>query len=1071
MQNKSLRNYAARILLAMCAVFFAACELDGSGSACWPSYTVVFLANGGLGEMEPSIRRIGVQENLSPNKFERTGHTFMGWAKSPDVHYDNAELMDRQSTRDISRVEGSTVRLYATWRTHRYIVVHNPNGGAGEMCPSEFTFGVADYLRPNAFTNDPYIFLGWSRSPDPANDERIYGNQELVINMTTEDEGEVRLFAIWTCGPSTVTFNINNGSGIPPGPQTVTARERIMLPDGHGISKDRHIFDGWSTTADGADILQSGGQFTVPPGNITLYARWLAVFIVTFDANNGSGTASPQTVAVTEGSSIILTDGGELSRSGLSFGGWTDGTANFNVGDSFMPFRDVTLHARWIVTVTFDANGGGSVPIPLRVSEGSHITIPGSISRDGAIFDGWAKADARTTFVAGEIFTPTESVTIYARWVATWTAIANSVTDTTAIDFTFGIPVYGLTAADITVSDGTGSAAIGALTGGGVSWSLAVTVLQPGSVTVSVNMEGIEARPRTVTVRPVTWAAAFNTTANVISLNFGASVYDIIAGDIIVGDGTGSVTTGALTGGSTSWSLAATVARSGDIWVSIAVPGIVGGSQVVAVSMGTLEINGRVRVGETLTADTGGLGGSGAITFQWKRGDTPIPGENGERYNVRIADVGWTISVTATRSSYAGSVTSAPTAVVPVHGDGLREQFEWLINDASRNRYAIELDRDHIISPKILSRPSGSDDVVIIIRGIGGMRTVSLDQNGALLVIGSGVTLELDSSITLLGRPSNTSYLVRIDDGGILVMNEGARIIDNIGGGGVNVNGGTFYMNGGVISGNRGSAAGGFGGVKVGDGGRFTMSLEAAVTGNHGGNGTAGANGANGNNGQSSGNNGQPGAAGSAGGAGGTGGITVENGGIFTMLGGSISANRGGSGGAGGAGGRGGNGDSRSTPFRSGGNGGNGARGGNAGAGGNGGVNVDSGGVFILYFGTISGNYAGAGGAGGRGGDGGSAGSGGPGGSSGRRGYGGNGGNGARGGVGGNNVTPGGTFTRLGGIIANNFPADGGGHGGGGSGHSNGGNGSSGAAGSGNGVITSTVGGGVSNADARGIRR
>jgi hypothetical protein len=72
--------------------------------------------------------------------------------------------------------------------------------------------------------------------------------------------------------------------------------------------------------------------------------------------------------------------------------------------------------------------------------------------------------------------------------------------DTTAISFTFTAAVSGLTADDITVTNGTGKVTAGALTGSGTSWSLAVTVTSAGNVTVSINKSGIEAETKHVTV-------------------------------------------------------------------------------------------------------------------------------------------------------------------------------------------------------------------------------------------------------------------------------------------------------------------------------------------------------------------------------------------------------------------------------------------------------------------------------------------------------------------------------------------------------------------------------------------
>jgi hypothetical protein len=78
---------------------------------------------------------------------------------------------------------------------------------------------------------------------------------------------------------------------------------------------------------------------------------------------------------------------------------------------------------------------------------------------------------------------------------------------------------------------------------------------------------------------------------------------------------------------------------------------------------GSVTISGDAIVGETLTAVTTSLDGTGTITYQWKRGETDI-GTNNNIYVVVAADLGATITVTVTRSGYTDSKTSEPTATV-----------------------------------------------------------------------------------------------------------------------------------------------------------------------------------------------------------------------------------------------------------------------------------------------------------------------------------------------------------------------------------------------------------------------
>jgi hypothetical protein len=83
---------------------------------------------------------------------------------------------------------------------------------------------------------------------------------------------------------------------------------------------------------------------------------------------------------------------------------------------------------------------------------------------------------------------------------------------------------------------------------------------------------------------------------------------------------------------------------------------------------GTVSISGTAEVGETLTAVTTDLEGSGTISYQWKRidagGTDAVVGTNSSTYVIQAADADFAITVTVTRAGYFGSKTSEPTATV-----------------------------------------------------------------------------------------------------------------------------------------------------------------------------------------------------------------------------------------------------------------------------------------------------------------------------------------------------------------------------------------------------------------------
>jgi len=148
----------------------------------------------------------------------------------------------------------------------------------------------------------------------------------------------------------TVTFNVNGGSGTAPAAMNVDIGSAITaLPNGTGLSKPNGVFGGWNTMPDGTGDNYSAGSSFKPTANITLYARWISGYMVTFNINGGSGTA-PAAQTANIGSAVTLPSGSGFSQTGSFFGGWNtraDGTGTNYSGVSYTPTAHITLYAKW----------------------------------------------------------------------------------------------------------------------------------------------------------------------------------------------------------------------------------------------------------------------------------------------------------------------------------------------------------------------------------------------------------------------------------------------------------------------------------------------------------------------------------------------------------------------------------------------------------------------------------------------------------------------------------------------------------------------------------------------------
>jgi hypothetical protein len=230
----------------------------------------------------------------------------------------------------------------------------------------------------------------------------------------------------------------------------------------------------------------------------------------------------------------------------------------------------------------------------------------------------------------------------------------------------------------------------------------------------------------------------------------------------------------------------------------------------------------------------------------------------------------------------------------------LASNLDWLEDNAVNNGiYIIKLSASGSIGDIQLAeyRLHNSSDVSITLTTVGTAEViVALNADGRLFTVGEwgggdNITLTLGGSITLRGRSSNITELVRVNKDAKLYLTENAQITGNNAGGGVQAeNGGRITMSGGKISGNNGGGvrlrnpgttftmsggeisgniAGDGGGVNMEDGAAFTMSGTAVIRANTS--------------------------------SWGGGGVRVRNPGtIFTMSGGEISGNTVGDGGGGG---------------------------------------------------------------------------------------------------------------------------------------------------------------------------
>jgi len=220
----------------------------------------------------------------------------------------------------------------------------------------------------------------------------------------------------------TLSYIANGGSGTPPSSVSLTTGATTTVSSGSGLSRTGYTFAGWRTGASGGTSYAVGDTYTMGAGNASLYAHWIAIYTLSYNANGGTGTP-PSSVSLTTGATTTVASGTGLSRTGYTFDGWKTGSSSgtsYSAGATFtMGSANVTLYAQWApdtYNVTFDSQGGSSITSSSYTTGGS-ISNPGNPTRTGYTFNGWFVASSGGSALTFP-YSPgtTSNLTLYAQW-------------------------------------------------------------------------------------------------------------------------------------------------------------------------------------------------------------------------------------------------------------------------------------------------------------------------------------------------------------------------------------------------------------------------------------------------------------------------------------------------------------------------------------------------------------------------------------------------------------------------------------------------------------------------------
>ena len=362
-------------------------------------YTVRFAGNGATGGGTPDQAfQYNIGQNLHRNGFVRDGYTFTGWKRA-----DNQQAYgDGQWVTNLTTQPNGIVTMVAQWSANEAHIRYNPNPPAGKTTGGQGTpnwdghTGDTPTIGQNGWTIDGYTFAGWATSPDGSGARYAPGARWTA-------NGTLTLYAQWTPGQASLTYDGNGATGGKTDPQTGKTDEKINVRD-NGFTRDGYTFVTWNTQADcKGNAVKPNSEWTLR-GSSTLYACWAGTAQTL--AYHGNGATGGNT-AVQSGKTgdELTTNANGFTRDGYTFVRWDtakdgSGTAygegKNGVSQYTMKPAGNDLYAIWkanpasIVYRNDWPNTTGSTP-DTTGSTGDTVTVSqNGFDRPGYTFTGWS---------------------------------------------------------------------------------------------------------------------------------------------------------------------------------------------------------------------------------------------------------------------------------------------------------------------------------------------------------------------------------------------------------------------------------------------------------------------------------------------------------------------------------------------------------------------------------------------------------------------------------------------------------------------------------------------------------
>jgi uncharacterized repeat protein (TIGR02543 family) len=314
----------------------------------------------------------------------------------------------------------------------------DPSDSSGAVVASGFDAdGVNVTLPAVAFSHDTYELYFWAQHNGSAT--AGWSNSATVpVKVSFRSQSQV-----------TVSYHVNGGTGAaaPGGVQVVPGSPVVLASMPAGLVKAGYRFAGWNTLANGSGTSYAAGSTQSFSSDVTLYARWLSEYAVSYVLNGASNAGSNPSSYTVDDLPLSLTSPSSLS--GFTFAGWYANADFSGAAVTSIPAGTTgakTYYAKWTYTVTYNGNSPttGTVPTATVGVKGQPVTMAtnsGTLALTGYSFAGWNASAAGTgaDYATGSSQTFTGNTTVYAKWTYTITYDKNTASSGSVPSSTVGV--------------------------------------------------------------------------------------------------------------------------------------------------------------------------------------------------------------------------------------------------------------------------------------------------------------------------------------------------------------------------------------------------------------------------------------------------------------------------------------------------------------------------------------------------------------------------------------------------------------------------------------------------------